>query len=133
MTSKPFANYVATCIGIAARHFDVVPREVLTSTTKKHHNDQKARRLVWFHLHRQGIDCEMIGKVWGGRSRSAIALGIKHAENILADDHRECLAAMPRLPEDKTTLTPYCVPGFSSGFQKLRAQEDGKILTGDHT
>lgn len=88
---------IEQCVVVASDRLKVDPVSVLTSRTKKHHPEHDARRLVWYHLHSQGMRYEVIGKAFK-RSESVIRDGIRYAFLHLIDPHRMILSAMPFMP-----------------------------------
>jgi len=89
-------RYIETCLVLVATSLACDPMRVLTSRTKKNHAEHHARRLLWFHLHSQGIKYETIGKAFR-LSDGSIRFGIRYAFFNLAGKHRMILKALPKL------------------------------------
>jgi len=97
-TKKARAIAIATTIHTVCRHLEVDPAHVLTSTTKKNHPDQDARRLIYHHLHSQGMHKKEIAKALK-RSENAVHNGLRYAFLNLTDRHRFLLEKLPPIPD----------------------------------
>lgn len=88
---------IADCIHLAARHFGTTAMDVLHDTRKKNSPSHQARRMIYLHLHGQGMTLIAIAKIFGRTSADPIRRGIKEALRFCAD-HESLRASFPRIP-----------------------------------
>lgn len=102
------AKAIANTIAMVCRHIGVDIEQVLGSTTKKHHPEHQARRLIWYHLHHQGMRKEQLGRIFN-RGKSSIHDGIRYAYFNLIDRHDGLIKILPPIPKPQkpcSTSTP---------------------------
>lgn len=96
---RQLAQIIARCVNIACAKIGADPIRVMTSTTKKNHPEHDVRRLVWWHLHRQGMHKQEIAKAFR-RQQNGVHVGIRYAHLNLVDRHRFLLQSMPEIPRN---------------------------------
>lgn len=96
---------IAACLQLAAIHFGTTAMDILHDTRKKNSPSHQARRMIYLHLHGQGMSLEAIGRIFGRTSADPIRRGIKEALKFCAA-HENLRAAFPPIPS--TLISTAC-------------------------
>lgn len=88
---------IAQCLQLAANHFGTTAMDILHDNRKKYAPSHLARRMIYLHLHGQGMSLEAIGRIFGRISSDPIRRGIKEAHKFCAA-HESLRAAFPPIP-----------------------------------
>lgn len=95
------AAQLTECFIAVAKHLNVDPMRVKTALAPKSRDIQKARLLLWSHMHRCGMSYEAIGRQFGNLTREHVRDFILRKSSSITLADRDLLSSLPKI---ETTL-----------------------------